>query len=126
MELQLVSFEQAKLLKSLGFDWQCTGYYKIDGNGMFYSDRENYNEREEYYSRPTVALALMWLREVKGIHMYVIMEPSSPLHYYTFYGQKLVSENIINAQRDLYRYGTHDLAESAARTKALTLLTPQS
>jgi hypothetical protein len=49
--LQLVSLEQAKKLKELGFNWEVDFYADVHRN---------------FYSAPTIALALKWFRDVKG------------------------------------------------------------
>jgi hypothetical protein len=95
-ELQIVTFEQAKILHKLGFDW-----LKMDDNNYFdFSENKlyafhvrtnqyravtidflNHNQNcQQYdyvgtptYDAPTVALALKWLRETKGI--YVVTQP---------------------------------------------------
>ena len=71
-QLQLVTYEQAKKLKELGFNWECYCHYTylatkpILENGKYW----NSNRCADYeckYSAPTVALALKWFRDVKGI-----------------------------------------------------------
>lgn len=73
-QLQLVIFEQAKKLKAAGFDWPCEYAYHKDGGfcAVGKCDAWNHYGRENSslpngYSAPTVALALKWLREVKGL-----------------------------------------------------------
>ena len=66
--LQLVSLEQAKKLKELGFDWQVDYYYSIyeDRNILEKGLEKNYNEGRRFaISAPSVALALKWFRDVK-------------------------------------------------------------
>jgi hypothetical protein len=69
-QLQLVTYEQAKRLKGLGFDWELTKAYNFDKR--LFSTAKPYNHNsgtDEYrdYSAPTVALALKWTRDEKGI-----------------------------------------------------------
>lgn len=96
-----VSLETAKLLKQTGFDWGCHGFYGIDvrhngesidfdeecelkaegkeseieyvDGGKVYSFYHSNIEDGDYggYSRPTLAVAQKWLREVKGMYIYV-------------------------------------------------------
>lgn len=69
-----VSFKQAKLLKGLGFDWECTHYYQ-DGysrecqkNIIKATCACNFNEDfKTMISAPTLAQAQKWLREVKRL-----------------------------------------------------------
>lgn len=77
-----VTFEQAKALKELGFDWKCNHYYFMDWGELIsynpadifdqlYVDFNNssyWNNGESYtFSAPTLAQAQKWLREVKNI-----------------------------------------------------------
>lgn len=78
-QLQLCDFEQAKLLKESGFDWEVISFYDKYGKAiaMPNSPTKN-NNNDEYYSAPTVALALKWLRDVKGLHCYADKANSIP------------------------------------------------
>jgi hypothetical protein len=67
-QLPLVTFEQAKRLKALGFDWETQGMYWSNGDieccmGLF-----NHNTEGCYYettfSAPSVPLALKWIRDI--------------------------------------------------------------
>ena len=60
-----VSFEQAKALKELGFDWDCGAYYYTDTKefrGNISPDNHNYRS-EIVASAPTLYQAQKWLRE---------------------------------------------------------------
>jgi hypothetical protein len=67
-QLQLVTYEQAKRLKELGFDWThsdsgCKWYYpEPDGNIMIL----DVSFTDKSVAAPTVALALKWIRDEKG------------------------------------------------------------
>jgi hypothetical protein len=67
-----VSFETAKLLKEKGFDWEVRSLYGKDGDMGFSSWSNNYNTHDDLYSAPTQQMAMRWLREEKGIHIYPI------------------------------------------------------
>ena len=57
-ELNRVTQEQAISLKKLGFDFKCElGYPEKKGNTV------------KYLPKPTVNLALKWLRDKKGMHV---------------------------------------------------------
>ena len=71
-----VSFECANLLKEKGFDCSCISYYEhFSSNVTLYSGMvqewsdsfENHNSREDRFSRPTLQLAMKWLRDDKSI-----------------------------------------------------------
>jgi hypothetical protein len=66
-QLQLCSFEQAKALKELGFNWEVSNHWNIKLNKMFICTPDNSNDSEYFYSCPTVALALKYMRDVKGV-----------------------------------------------------------
>jgi hypothetical protein len=55
-ELQLVTMEQAKKLKNLGFEWKCRISHTVYNN-----------KNHEILYQPEVALAMKWLRDVKNI-----------------------------------------------------------
>lgn len=61
-----VSFETAKLLKEKGFNSYVTSFYEEDGNPCveLYASKElDWNSKTEFYSRPTLQMAMKWLRE---------------------------------------------------------------
>jgi hypothetical protein len=74
-QLQIVSFEQARKLKELGFDWWLSKAYTDDGElcaGSYIPG--NHNKMDDYLSAPTVALALKWFRDVKQLRNGIIYE----------------------------------------------------
>ena len=75
MRLQLVTFEQAKALKSLRFDWNVSYVYEYDGelvgrNTPF--GGANFNNSATSCSAPATALALKWIRDFHQIHAYML------------------------------------------------------
>jgi len=72
-ELQLVDFETAKLLKERGFDWMVRSWF--DPKGVPNKGSSEYrNQTPNCYSRPTVALAIHWVREAKGVHLVIMQD----------------------------------------------------
>lgn len=69
-----VTYEQAVLLKELGFDWKCyTFYHWDDWCGLSHSGvSENHNMFEKCISAPTLAQAQKWLMNEKGIAIGII------------------------------------------------------
>lgn len=73
-----VTYKQAKLLKELGFNWECTHYYQ-DGynrecqkNIIKATCACNFNEDfKTMISAPTLAQAQKWLREVKRVKILI-------------------------------------------------------
>lgn len=68
-QLQRVTKTQAAQLYAAGFDWPCEHYYKAPD-----FDRKDWRA-DASLPAPTVALALEWIRKVKGIDGY-----SNPEH----------------------------------------------
>jgi hypothetical protein len=112
--LQLVTFEQAKKLKELGFDWEVETAYNIEGNCYFNFHIDNLNNENNYYksiytelySAPSVALALKWLRDEKKVYGHIIaFLPDLKIdiwRYYSYSSQRGSAGN----------YATYEEAES--------------
>lgn len=68
IEEQYVSFDTAKMLKEAGFDVPCNSYYELeDGEAVRKDCIRPYDHNgfgDTICSRPTLALAARWLREV--------------------------------------------------------------
>lgn len=83
---EIVSLEQAKLLKDLGFDWNCTYLFsKMDFEKEYklYPSvfPENHNAAKfnniDIISAPSIMMALKWLREIKNFHLYTNLSVES-------------------------------------------------
>ena len=111
-ELQLCSYEQSKRLKNLGFDWIVFHTFDENDNPVFTGSQENYNSYGfcGRVSCPTVALALKWIRNVKGIHDVHIKYNSAGLCIF-FIGVQIYAH-----------FSTFEIAESALLDELLTLL----
>ena len=86
LEEKRVSYKIALLLKEKGFDFiDCNGYYHINegyisGYAFCYSD---VNEQLDYQLlSPTLNLVQLWLREVHGIHIQLIIDCWSTREYF--------------------------------------------
>ena len=74
-QLQIVTFEQAQRLKEAGFDWDVEAYYsygvlcRAKNVWTYHNFNDNCYSIDEVgvMSAPTVALALKWARDVKGM-----------------------------------------------------------
>jgi len=129
-QLQLCSFEQAKALKQLGFDWETELCYNFSfnkesamlftvgmasyeiGSGMV--SKCNANKWGEFYSSaPTVALALKWMRDVKGIRNGVCDTPN------IYYGD--YCEPNRNSRPATLNFDTYEQAESALLDELIKL-----
>jgi len=97
MQLQLVTVEQAKKLKKLGFDWKVYCFYLHEGYEpsepilQYDHNIENFNKNEDdiqndyycyYFSAPSVAHALKWFRDVKDVDYSIIKHHSIKKYYY--------------------------------------------
>jgi len=121
-QLELVNFSQAKRLKELGFEWHVNVYFvaKNEIDDVDYNTNFNdpvYEDDGVIASSPTVALALKWMRDVKGLEGYVMR----------IYNKKFMS--VINSphyQKDMplsdeYLYKTYEDAESVLLDELLTI-----
>jgi len=127
MELQLVDFEQAQLLKKLGFDWKTADGWSYFNNSwnITFAGPDTRTQKWEGpldISRPTVALALKWLRDVMGVHVVIRLEPSIASTHYIFSTHRTISPTVVTRRSDFGRFATYELAESAFLTKVLDSL----
>lgn len=70
-QLPLVTYEQAQRLKKAGFDWPTWWYYSefyAPGRNPTHLGYDYCHNKSDFggLSAPTVALALKWMRDVKG------------------------------------------------------------
>jgi hypothetical protein len=130
-ELQLVSLEQAKRLKKLGFDWSVNHAYKrsVNNSDDFVKETLNYyplktsNEKEwvsgeikdSIIAAPTVALVLKWFRDtqkVKGLVTHNTATRIFRIHWYK------IDSYDMNKRGG---WGKYEDAESALLDKLLTI-----
>ncbi len=116
-QLQRVDFDTAKLLANKGFDWECTEYFHTEHDETGEGDLDNYNSEPETISRPTVAHVIMWLREVKGVHI----NTDCSICHTAWYGFAHNKDTGLIVAGD-GPFDTCDLAESAALLHALKLI----
>ena len=63
----LVTYEQAKLLKEFGFDWECNYWYHPADESLYESgDFYNHNSSETVYSAPTLSQVQKWIYDKFG------------------------------------------------------------
>jgi len=116
-QLQLTSFSQAKALKEAGFDWEVNTWFltediaRCEMDNVIGEKMYNANSNGFAYSRPTVALALKWLRKVKGLHVGVNIIGNR----WEFVLSDCVAFTTLNGGTSI----SHDLAESAGLDKGL-------
>ena len=121
IEEQFVSFETAKLLKEAGFDVPCTSQYTDNGFGWDNLSRVNYNSCESLFSRPTQALAVRWLREVHGIHIFSNYFFEDGTWFYVIVDLK-ESDEVRAIHPDIRSYQSSEEALEAGLQEAIKLI----
>jgi len=118
-ELQLCSFEQAQRLKKAGFDWEVGEcYFEYDkrlGTGYKATNHNFQDSRCRSVSAPTVALALKWIRDEKGIVNCIKRDfeySEIPVYLGQFKDMYITD----------YGYDTYEEAESALLDELLNIL----
>jgi hypothetical protein len=112
-QLQLVTYEQAKKLKELGFDWSVDYHYNASVQRLFRNiQQDNYNDDDVFHSAPTVALALKWIRGKKALNYRIQFNEGGSASY---------CRNITNLHRQ-WTYACYEAAESALLDELLTIL----
>ena len=121
-----VTYDQAKTLKELGFDWECThGYYMFNDKEPWLNTcgyaKNTIGGDFFYYSAPTLAQAQKWLREVKGIALNIDAHDGGFYQWEEIY--------LPNAQEyegyvhyDVTQYPTYEEALSEGIDRVLELL----
>jgi hypothetical protein len=111
-QLQLVSFEQAKRLKKLGFDWNPEYMYDYYLNEPRIITIDDFYNPEYVISAPSVALALKWMRDKKGFS-YSIVKDKLPLEY---------SIHLLNGTHGRFHIEGYEAAENYLLDELLTIL----
>ena len=123
-QLQRVTEEQAKKLFDAGFDWECNHFYNKKGE-LKRSERTDTSFSYLSVARvnaPTVALALKWLRDVKGVIAFV--EPCAFIGSILSYQCSYVFRSNLGRKNYIEDEGfdTYELAESALLDELLNLI----
>lgn len=129
---KIVTFDQAKRLKKLGFNKECDDIYWTDGSkdleeGYGKFDWNNQSE-EPCISAPSVHESLDWIREEKGIDCCVFfnnelfgnLDNAKAIYYFKYGCNGRMIYNSWNV--DYKSFDTHSLAESALLDAVLTYL----
>lgn len=124
----IVTFEQAKKLKDIGFNAEVHRYFLYER--LISSDDYNWNGINEIHcSAPTVSEAIDYLRQDKGIacgvHPFAIYEdmPDGDQHFIKW-GYRYVAFKGLSEWQDMNKdvFDTHHLASSALLTAVLDYL----
>lgn len=116
--LQLVTFEQAKKLKQLGFDWKCrTCFPSGEDVEIIETGCSDYNRTNESLSAPIVALALKWLRDERKVYVDIFLDNTGTS------GDKFFIRFCGIERPEVFRsYETYEQAELAGLDYALDYL----
>lgn len=116
---KLVTLEQSKKLKELGCKLLTHAYYSFDEKLRFHTGIYDWNTyaSKDTYAVPTIAKALEWFREVKGIECGVLPSyyqcRSNTSVFYIFHWFCVEQNKKIEVNKSTFNYSTHSLAESA-------------
>lgn len=124
-----VSLETAKLLKQAGFDWETIRSYGQD-EGLYgtIGISRNFNAEKGFIAASSLAVAQRWLREVKGMHIEIIVgDNSKDWGYYYFTDihepDKMPLINGVPKMSVFYSdFDTYESALEAGINRCLTLL----
>ncbi len=120
-QLPLVTDGQARRLKKVGFNIPCSMYYTSTGRTGQYGYLYDDNQQDEGCSAPTVALALKWIRDVKGLpnavetDFYTGRDLTRSVTYFGRYTQGI-------APMRTAHFNQYEAAESALLDELLTLI----
>lgn len=127
MTEELVTLETAKLLKEKGFNEYCENV--IDINNMLRKTLYRINDDlpKQCFSRPTQSVAQKWLREIRGVYVYVepVIGKRWTLSFCDFNVPTEESdwmENEINKGNGYKVYVTYEEALEAGLQEALKLI----
>ena len=121
IEENYVSFETAKLLKEAGFNVPCQSQY-TEGMGVWNVEYAyDFNADDFGYSRPTLALAARWLRE---LHNYAVCVWYSKNHEKWFYAHGDMNNIVFDTDYLIseYEFDSYEEALEAGLKAALKLI----
>ena len=127
MNEDFVTYEQAKALKELGFDWGCNHYYHIrdEGRNTYFSYYGNHNDgrSRKKVSAPILSQVQKWLRE-KEIEVGVFGEFDGELRTekWVWLMRKFNTHLYDTVFSEGINYDTYEQALSAGIDKALEQL----
>ena len=127
MTEELVTLETAELLKEKGFNEFCKDIINDNGKLMETVYRTNNDLPKSFYSCPTQSIAQKWLREIRGVYVYVepVIGKRWKLSFCDFNVPTEESdwmENEINKGNGYKVYVTYEEALEAGIQEALMLI----
>lgn len=111
---EYVSFEVAKLLKEKGFDEPCVWSYDPNSASFAksYNEFKNSELNEYEYSKPTLQMAMKWLRIIHNTNIDIVSVWNQKRFEYQVF--VVTPENAKNCYRDNKLYLVHEEACEAA------------
>lgn len=127
MTEELVTLKTAKILKEKGFNEFCKDIINDNGKLMETVYRTNNDLPKSFYSCPTQSIAQKWLREIRGVYVYVepVIGKRWKLSFCDFNVPTEESdwmENEINKGNGYKVYDTYEEALEAGIQEALKLI----
>ncbi|MBU8982118.1 MAG: hypothetical protein E7G44_04970 [Phocaeicola vulgatus] len=127
MTEELVTLKTAKILKEKGFNEFCKDIINDNGKLMETVYRTNNDLPKSFYSCPTQSIAQKWLREIRGVYVYVepVIGKRWKLSFCDFNVPTEESdwmENEINKGNGYKVYVTYEEALEAGIQEALMLI----
>ena len=127
MTEELVTLKTAKILKEKGFNEFCKDIINDNGKLMETVYRTNNDLPKSFYSCPTQSIAQKWLREIRGVYVYVepVIGKRWKLSFCDFNVPTEESdwmENEINKGNGYKVYDTYEEALEAGIQEALMLI----
>ena len=120
---EYVTYEQAKVLKELGFDTECDYHFSKEDapGGLVWGIKSfapaNHNANG-YLSIPTLAQAAKWLREEKNLHIQVMLNGVRTMYFVRVY--------VIEGNAPVYevegQFDDYESALSAGISKCLEII----
>lgn len=117
MELEIVTFEQAKVLKELGFPQNVKHNYTYASDGQFF----NMLSQVAVCIAPTLELVAKWLREEKNIHIDNNFSEHKGKDVYDCFVHE-IGHYIYDDNDMVMYYSTYEEALSAGIDKAIEIL----
>lgn len=132
IEESYVSRDTARMLKEAGFDVPCNSYYELeDGEAVRKDCIRPYDHNgfgDTICSRPTMALAARWLREVHRISVdAAFMAPSTNIDVWQYFIGKM--DDMIwpgDFETSERTYATYEEALEAGLQEAIKLITNEN
>lgn len=130
-----VSFEQAKALKELGFDWEVSHFYGLNEANEpklcrlpdTLGGQDNHNKYHGNFSAPTLSQAQKWLREKEiEVGVFANFDGELPNGKWVWLMRKFNTHLYDTVFTEDINYDTYEQALSAGIDKALELLKEES